>query len=441
MTHKKFHLAWFLNQGFGPGQWASTWRGQMGKEWYTGEAYVNLARRLEAACFDYLLIEDTSYVPQIYGGSWDKYMASGYSTPKLDATVLASTIARETSRLGICTTMTTTEWNPYLLARTILSLDHVSRGRIGWNIVTGGSPFAAKNLGHEDRLPHAERYARADEFTDLVQRIWDSWEPDALVTDVANKVLVDGSKLHTVDFEGKWFKSRGPINVPPSPQGAPVRAQAGASPAGMAFGGKWADTILAGSAGPEANATFLQSVRQYAVEAGRKPSDVKVLFIVTPYLGDTEAEARASFDRQMDELRDDPSVAIASMSTAAGFDFSTIDWDTPIGNLADEIQSEHIKSALDGLRGKGHLTLREIVVENAKTRPLIGTPEQVADTLIEWNDSYDGDGYLFMLNQMNHFNYRALAEVIDGLVPALQEKGAVRTEYEFETLRDNLKAF
>src|ERR1700761_5173330 len=121
---KKFHLAWFLNQGFGPGQWASTWRGQMGRELYTGEAYVDLARRLERAGFDYILIEDSSYVAEIYEGKRDAYLRAGYSTPKLDATVLAAVIARETSRLGICATMTTTEWNPYLLARHIQSLDH-----------------------------------------------------------------------------------------------------------------------------------------------------------------------------------------------------------------------------------------------------------------------------------------------------------------------------
>ncbi|MCU1690737.1 MAG: putative luciferase-like monooxygenase, partial [Jatrophihabitantaceae bacterium] len=190
MSPKMFHLAWFLNQGWGPGQWQSTWRGQMGKEWYTGKAYIDLARRLESAGFDYLLIEDSNYTAEIYGGNRDAYLRAGYSTPKLDATVLAAAVAQHTSRLGIAATMSTTEWNPYMLARHMQSLDQISNGRAGWNIVTGGAKLSAANMGYDDRLPHAERYARADEFTDLVRKLWNTWEHDALITDLATKSLV-----------------------------------------------------------------------------------------------------------------------------------------------------------------------------------------------------------------------------------------------------------
>jgi FMN-dependent oxidoreductase (nitrilotriacetate monooxygenase family) len=443
VTAKRFHLAWFLNQGYGPGTWQSPWRGSIGQRWLSGDYYADFARALEAACFDYVLIEDSSYVSDVYAGTRDVYLRAGYSTPKLESTALAGKLAHHTERLGLVATLSTTEWNPYLLARHVQSMDHVTGGRMGWNIVTGGSPIAARNFGNAERIPHAERYTRAHEFAELVTKLWDTWEPDALITDLDSHSLVDPAKVHEIEFEGTYFSSRGPLNVPRSPQGRPVIAQAGASEAGRRFGGTYADTIVASTkGGAPAYKSYRDSVRAEAAAAGRDPDDVKVMFVVTPYLAETEEEAQAFFARRCDQRRAEPETWLAFLSTVTGVDFSTFDPDEPIGAFAETIDSEFIRSTIDKVfRGNGDKTLRQLAVEDLEHSSYVGTPASVADQMEATMEEAGGDGFLFELNQMHLFDGRAISSVLDGLVPELQRRGVVRTEYEFELFRDNLTAF
>ena len=243
------HLGWFTN--YLTPSWNREFSGRAADTWMSGDFHVNLARRLEEARFDYLLLEDSSYVSNTYGGSFELELRQMARAPKNDPMPLAAAIARETRHLGLVLTGNTTFYPPFLLARLIRTLDHLSRGRAGWNVVTGAPDQALANFGIRDGAlrdgvsAHDLRYDMAEEFIELVVRLWESWEEDAVVADRADDTYVDASKVHTVDFEGKWYSSRGPLNSPPSPQYRPVICQAGGSARGRAFAARHADTVVA----------------------------------------------------------------------------------------------------------------------------------------------------------------------------------------------------
>ena len=241
---RPFHLAWFLSQGYGPKSWRTDWPGSDVRRWMMPDLFVELARAMERACFDYLIIEDSSMVPYTYQGTHDTYLKYAASTPKLDPAVLVPYLAQATEHLGIVPTLSVSEYPPYLLARLVNSLDHVTEGRMGWNCVTGSNDGAAQNYGRDKHYPHDERYDIADEFADVVTRLWEAWEPDAVVLDRDAPMFADGAKVHPINHEGKYFRCRGPINAPRSPQGRVPICQAGGSPRGQLFASRWADTII-----------------------------------------------------------------------------------------------------------------------------------------------------------------------------------------------------
>jgi len=191
-----FHLAWFLSQGYGPKTWRSAWPGSDSdlRRWMMPDLFIDLAKGLERGGFDYMIIEDSSMVPYTYKGSHDTYLKYAASTPKLDPAVLVSYLAPVTKHLGLVPTLSTSEYPPYLLARLVNTLDHVTEGRIGWNCVTSSNDGAAENYGHDAQRPHNERYDVADEFTDVVTRLWEAWEPDAVVLDRENHLFADGAR-------------------------------------------------------------------------------------------------------------------------------------------------------------------------------------------------------------------------------------------------------
>ena len=228
---RKFHLGWFL-QGSSAQAWGEPWSGNIGTEWMVPDFFIEMTKNLERACFDYVLLEDSSYVGESYGGSREIYLHHGLSTPRQDPSIVAALLARETKRIGIVTTLGTFAYPPYLLARQIASLDQISSGRIGWNAVTGSSDFAARNFGLDGMPPHDERYDIADEYMEVVRKLWGSWEPGAIVANRETGVLVDHTKVHAIDHQGTYFKVRGPLNSGPCAQGQPVIAQAGGSPRG-----------------------------------------------------------------------------------------------------------------------------------------------------------------------------------------------------------------
>jgi FMN-dependent oxidoreductase (nitrilotriacetate monooxygenase family) len=396
----------------------------------------DFARSLERACFDYLIIEDSSFVCDAYGQSSEIYLSNAMTVPKHDPAVLASVMLLATQRIGIVPTLTVTEYPPFLLARLVASLDSLSDGRAGWNIVTGSSDRAAQNYGKDAQPPHDLRYDMAQEMTDLVKQLWASWEPDAIVC--KNDTFADHAKVHPVDFTGKYFKSRGPLNTAPSPQGRPALIQAGGSARGREFAARNADSIIASANTPEMMKEYRDDVRARAAAAGRDPDEIKVLFLITPYLGETTAEARDRKARHDDEAWQHPERGLAGMGFITDIDFSGYDVDTPLGKLKTSFSTNGHQSSLALRLGKGEkATLREVAAGGYAFEPA-GTPAEVADQIGAVMEHTGGDGLLFNVSPLNR---RIIAEIADGLIPELQARGLSRTSYDYPHLRDNLRAF
>jgi FMN-dependent oxidoreductase (nitrilotriacetate monooxygenase family) len=435
MSGDPFHMAWFVGGGFSVKDWRGTWAGTGGRDWANGELIVDLARNLERACFDLIIVEDSSNVPYTYGGSSEAYLKYAMSVMKNDPAPLVPLIAPRTSKIGLVPTLSTTEYPPFLLARLVNTLDHISKGRAGWNIVTGSNDGGAQNYGLDKQYDHDLRYEMAEEYFDLCCALWDSWEPDAVVMDREHNIWADHTKVHTVDFEGKFFRCRGPLNSPRSPQGRPVFVQAGSSGPGKKFGGRVANAIISNAKGVEKMKVFRDDVHAEMDALGRPRSECKILFSISPILGETkrEAEERAAREQAFNEANIEPFVA--EMSRGSGRDFSTYDWDAPI----EEFTSNGHRAGAAAMVGR---TIRDLALETARlgwgTLPLVGTPDDVAAEMAEVMEEVGGDGFLVI---RRYFNRRYIAEIADGLVPALQRRGLMRTELPHETFRENLLAF
>ena len=433
MSKRQFHLSWFLSQGYGPKGWRGDWPGSDVGRWMMPDLFLDLARGMERACFDYLIIEDSSMVPYDFRGTHDTYLQYAASTPKLDPAVLVPYLAQATKHLGLVPTLSVTEYPPFLLARLINSLDHVTEGRIGWNCVTSSNDGAAQNYGRDGQLPHDERYELAEEFTDLVTKLWNAWEPDAVLLDRKTPMFADGRKVHAVHHEGKYFRCRGPLNAPRSPQGRPVICQAGGSPRGQQFAARWADTIITDAGSVEGMKEYRADVRARAVAAGRDPDSIKVLFLAYP-LVDTTMEA-AQERRRL--LRQDAAqhmdMALSSMSRLTNIDFGKFDLDEPLSDLT----TNGHQSSLAKWIGK---TPREVALSQATKAGIdfTGTSDHVAGMMQEIMEEVGGDGFLFF-NGL--FDRRYIMEVCDGLVPELQRRGVTRTGYPHQHFRDNLMEF
>jgi FMN-dependent oxidoreductase (nitrilotriacetate monooxygenase family) len=436
MAKDRFHLAWFLSQGYGPKAWRSMWPGSESDRhrWMMPDIFVDLAKGLERGCFDYLIIEDSSNVPYTYKGTHDTYLQYGASAPKLDPAVLVPWLAQATTHLGLVPTLSVSEYPPYLLARLVNSLDHVTEGRIGWNCVTGSNDGAAQNYGNEKHRPHDERYDVADEFADVVTKLWEAWEPDAMVLDPTIPMFADGRKVHPIHHEGKYFKVRGPINAPRSPQGRVPIVQAGGSPRGQQFASRWADTIIANAISVEQMKTYREDVRKRAIGHGRNPDDIKVLFLAYPLVDTTMEAAKERKRLQEIESGQHLDMQLSGMSRITGIDFSKFDLDQPI---PDTVTTNGHQSTLQKWIGK---TPRSLAGgSNARQGvDLVGTPDHVAGVMQEIMQEVGGDGFL-LFNA--HFDRRYLMEILDGLVPALQRRGVTRTAYAHKHLRDNLLEF
>ena len=435
MASKPFHLGWFMN--FTPGDWCGTFAAT-NPPW-DGMFYVDMARALERACFDYIMIEDTLMVSDTYGGTIEAAMKHALFVPKHDPSPLAAVLGSHTKNLGIVATMSTLGYPPFLLARLSSTLDHICTGRFGWNIVTSGEDLAAENFGLDKLPPRELRYEMADEYVDLVCKLFDSWDDGAMLMDRARGVYADHRKVRPIHFEGKYFKSRGPLNTVRSPQGRPAFVQAGGSPRGRAFAAKWADSIIAVANGNDGMRKYRNDVRNHAEKAGRNPDDAKVLFLVYPFLGETEQDARDKHQR----LVTSPAfieMTLASISTITDIDFSKFDLDQPLPHLTTNGE----QGSLDKFAQWGsNKTLRQLATERfggPGDISLIGTPDQVAATMEEIMQEVGGDGFLIS-TPFQRTSRRFINEVAEGLVPALQRRGLTRTAYTTSTLRETLREF
>jgi FMN-dependent oxidoreductase (nitrilotriacetate monooxygenase family) len=437
MAANPFHLAWFL-QGSSIQAWGEQWTGNISEEWMSADMFVDLARSIERACFDYILLEDSIYIGQNWQNSRDMFLKNGMSVPRQEPTVVATLMAAATKRLGIVPTLSTFAYHPYLTARIVGSLDQVSGGRAGWNMVTGSSDLSGQNFGLDALPEHDTRYDMAAEYIDLVTKLWSSWEPGAIVADRKSGVLIDPSKVHQIDYKGKYYASRGPLNSGPTPQGRPVIAQAGGSAKGRAIASQYADTIVAHPKGIEAMKAYRDDVRARMAEAGRDPDTCKVLFMASPVLANTDEEAQARAAKRSIATDEDIHRRLAQMGWVTNIDFSGYDLDAPVGELTT---NGHQSSLANFMKKAGGKTLREGILaytSHGASVDLVGTPETVAAQMDEAMQEVGGDGFLLVLPNVSR---KTVVEVTDGLVPALQQRGLVRRAYGHAQFRDNLLEF
>ncbi len=437
MPANPFHMAWFL-QGSSIQAWQEPWTGNISEEWMTAGMFLDLARSMERACFDYILIEDSIYIGQNWENKRDLFLKTGMSVPRQEPSVVASLMAAATTRLGIVPTLSTFAYAPYLTARIVGTLDQISSGRGGWNLVTGSSDYSAQNFGMDALPPHDLRYDMAEEYVEIVKRLWDSWEPGAIVADRKTGVLIDPSKVHTIDFEGQYYRCRGPLNSGPAPQGRPVIAQAGGSDKGRAFAAKHADTIVAAPNGIDAMKRYRDDIRTQRAAAGLDPNACKVLFLLSPIVAETDEQARWHADQRAVSAEKNIEARLARLGWITNIDFSGHDLDAPVGELTT---NGHQSSLAQFVIRAGKKTLREAIVKNSSSGycvDVVGTPDAAAAQMEEIMAEVGGDGFLIALSDVSR---RSIATITDGLVPALQQRGLVRTAYEHPQFRDNLLAF
>jgi FMN-dependent oxidoreductase (nitrilotriacetate monooxygenase family) len=431
-----FHLGWFLKAGFGVQGWGAPWSGAIEDEWMQPEIYIEMARALERGGFDYLMIEDSSMINDSYEGHSGTTLRRAAGAPKNDPMPLVPLIARGTSRIGVVVTVTTSFYPPFLAARLGATLDHLTHGRVGFNLVTASGHRAAQNYGLEKHIEHDMRYEIADEWMEVVDKLWRSWEPGAVIADPVKRVYADATKVQPIHFEGRFFKSRGPLNTFAGPQGRPVICQAGGSPAGRNLAAKHADTIVGAANGVPAMKQYKADVSERLVAYGRRPEDCKVLFLVSPILGETDAEARDRRDRMRAAESGDLEGRLERMSYMSGIDMSKFDLDEPLPDDIERRVNGHQSPIKEML--KNGRTLREMLrYTSVESVELVGSPDSVASQMEEMMQEIGGDGFLMG----NNVNRRTIAEIADGLAPVLRRRGLIRDGYEHACFRDNLLAF
>lgn len=369
------------------------------------------------------------------------FLADGYEgrSNRLEPFTLLSALAAVTKRIGLIATVGTTYNEPFHVARKFASLDHISKGRAGWNIVTGAGP-AARNFSRDEHPEHDERYRTAEEFVEVVTRLWDSWEDDAVVNDKAGGVHIDENKVHDIDFKGDRYKVRGPLNIARPPQGYPVLVQAGSSETGKSFAAKYAEVIFTAQQTLGDAQAFYRDVKSRLAAYGRRPDELKILPGISPILAATEAEARELEDELFNLI--DLESAVRRLSQRLGLDLAAFGLDEPLSvegirgtEQVNGNQSRH-QLIVDLIRNE-QLTPRQLVKRLGGARghfTFTGTPLQLADVIENWFRGGGADGF----NVMPQIYPGGLDLFVDKVVPELQNRGLFRTEYEGETLRDRL---
>ncbi|MGW4891525.1 LLM class flavin-dependent oxidoreductase [Kitasatospora sp. NPDC004240] len=389
---------------------------------------IELARTAERGLLDSVFIADAL---------WHK-PRSNYCAGLEPLTLLGS-LATATRRIGLISTASTSYYQPFHLARQFASLDHISRGRVGWNIVVSNSPNEARNFGLPDMLPHDERYERADEFLEVAKRLWESWDEDAVVRDRASGHYTDPDRIHLVRHRGKHFSVRGPLNIQRSPQVRPLLVQAGASEAGRSFAARHADAVFTVQEKVAKAAEFRTEMRRRAAAHGRT---VKILPGLIPIVGSTTAEAEEK-KRQLMRMQA-VDYALEHVSMMLGVDLTGCDVDAPFPldllPSPDTVRGNRTTFELIGrIAGRPGVTLRDVLAQQGFGRGHLvaaGTPEAVADVIEEWVSRGAADGF----NIMPAVFPVGLTDFVDEVVPLLQGRGLFRKQYDaVETLRDRYR--
>ena len=388
--------------------------------------YINNARRAEAAKFDLVFIVDSPYITPD---------TAPHFLNRLEPLTLLSAIAIGTRKIGLVGTLTTSYWEPYNVARQYASLDLISKGRAGWNVVTTGLEGAAHNYGRDEHFDHAERYERAAEFVSVVKGLWDSYEDDAFPRDKATGVFLDKTKQHKLNHKGKFFRVDGPLNIQRSRQGQPVIFQAGDSDAGRNLGAQIAEGTYTGGENFDDAKAYYQDLKNRAAALGRNPDHTLVLPGLTPIIADTQEEADARLEAERDAL--DFHKALVQLGRPFNYhDFTQYDLDAPfpdVSHLSLNSYKGHAERIVRRAKAD-NLTLRQVVERQLRrNNPFVGTAETVAKEIERWFKEGAADGFNYRVGNPVDF-----ALFTDRVVPILQERGLFRREYAGETLRSHL---
>ena len=398
------------------------------------EHFRQIAQTAERGKFDMIFFADGVAVRDRNQGL-DVLSRTGHLV-HFEPLTLLSALSVVTKHLGLAATVSTTYNEPFHLARKFASLDHLSGGRAGWNLVTSASTAEAQNFNREKHMDHAPRYERAREFVDVVTKLWDSWEDDAFIRDKESGVYFEPNKLHIPHHKGEHFSVRGPLNVARPPQGYPVIIQAGSSEDGKNLAAQTAEVIFTAQQTLEDAQAFYQDVKGRVVQYGRNPDHLKIMPGIFPVIGRSEQEAKDKFNRIQELIH--PKVGLSLLTGMLGeVDLSNYPLDTPLPDLpATQLQQSRQKLLVDTAR-RENLTIRDLYLAIAGARghrQIVGTPEQIADQLEDWFVNGGADGF----NIMPPYLPGGLDEFVDLVIPELQRRGLFRTEYEGITLRENL---
>ncbi len=390
------------------------------------EFYKRQAQTAEAGKFDLVFIADGLYINE---------KSIPHFLNRFEPITILSALASVTSKIGLVGTLSTSYSEPFTVSRQFASLDHISGGRAGWNVVTSPLEGSAKNFGKPEHPSHDVRYRIAEEYLEVARGLWDSWEDDAFVRDKESGVFFDPSKMHRLDHKGEFFSVQGPLNIARSKQGHPVVFQAGSSESGKTLAAKSADAVFTGHETLADAKAFYKDVKDRTAAYGRSRDDIAIFPGIGPIVGATEEEA----ERKYEEIANLVTIDKALEYLGRFFDhhdFSRYPLDEPFPELGD-LGSNSFRSGTDKIkqiaREQG-LTLRQVALRSATPRtPFIGTPEKIADLIQQWYEEEAADGFIIHAATPN-----TLRDFVDKVVPILQERGIYRTEYESDTLRGNL---
>lgn len=434
-SKKEIHLCGFLIGGPVVHSHA-IWRNPRHETRFLGlDHYVHIARTLERGKFDFVFFADRLAIADRYGNSHEVGIRYGdQDATRLDPIPILGAMAAVTNRIGLGATRSTTYDAPYNIAREFATLDHISGGRAAWNVVTSMNDGEAQNFGLALHLEHDVRYDRADEFMDLAFKLWDSWEDGALVLDRASGIYADPAKVHYVNHEGQWFKSRGPLNIPRSPQGRPVIIQAGSSGRGKRFATRWADVIFALQPSSARLKSFVTDVRESLVEQNRPESACRVLAAVMPFVGRSQSEAEEK-KAQHNELVN-PVVGLSTLAAHANQDFSGLRLEDHVEDIASSGSQGNL-AALKSISAGRNLTIADagrIYGEGVMCPQIAGTPASVCEQLVALVDETGLDGFVIS----PAFLPDTFDEFVDGVIPRLQAAGRFRSDYRGDQLRHHL---
>ncbi|MFC4071714.1 LLM class flavin-dependent oxidoreductase [Actinoplanes subglobosus] len=425
------HLGAFLNAG---AQGTAGWRHpDAAPGFLTAAHYVRIAQVLEQGLFDFAFVPDALAVPRSLGGSFDPAVKWGSGTPRLDPVPVISLMAAVTTRLGVAATVSTGYHEPYNVARQFATIDHLTGGRSGWNVVTSFQDAEAQNFGRPKLPPRPERYARAEEFLEVTTRLWDSWADDAIVADKVSGVFGRPEAVTAIDHDGERFRVQGPLSVPRPPQGYPVIIQAGASESGRDFAARWADVIFCSHESLASAIAFYIDVKSRAAAHGRDPDQLKILPAATPVIGRDVHDALARHEAFADLVSVE--AGLSRLAYHVNVDLTAFDPDGPLPPLEEVGVEGHYREVVE-FAERERLTVAQIGRwYGARTEgSLIGSASDIADTIEQWVDAGAADGFVI---QATHVP-AAFEDFVATVVPELQRRGRFRTAYEGDTLRENL---